>query len=279
VLQRARTFAPNDRSIGIMLAEARIATGQLKEAKTLLEELIEGFGQRRSGERAGVHLMLARVLAGRKKAEGALDQLDIAHKMDSSNLEVVRMLGELAQEAGQLERAERAYRALLLLVRDQSAAPAANRPIGPAEILLRLSFIAQGLGPKDMASERFESALEALIKDDVDARRVQAALIARDEVALVRRVLDTRLQRIESPQRRASVLAEYAELLQSDAVKDRPGALERWLQAIDAHPAAHNYHEAALALSRELDATARYRTLLEELLERTKPAAHSYARC
>ena len=277
VLARALEFAPQDRSLGLMLAQAKLAAGSFDEAESLLVRLIEGSGARRSAERAFVHLTLARVLQAKRQIDGALDQLDIAQKMDGSNIDAVRMLAELAREAGQLERAERAYRALLLMVRE-FAGTSPNAPMAAGEVLMQLSWIAEDLGQQEKASERCESALEALIKSEADARRVQAAVLARGDLALLRRVLETRLHAATVPQVRAEISAEYAEIL-GGPLADPKAAFERWLQAVDLHPAAPQYHHAALRLAREFGAVDRYNALLEELLERSNTPAQSYARC
>ena len=282
VLVRARKFAPEDRGLLLMLAEAKLGAGELADAETLLRELLDSFGARRSTERAAAHLLFSRVLQAKPDVEGALDQLDAAHKMDGSDALVIATLAELAREAGQLERAERAYRALLLIVRERPAtiAPAsgAASAIGPAEVLMQLSWIAAELGQHDKAQERCESALEALAKNDADAQRTQAAVLARADHQLLRRVLETRLSAAASPQRRAQVLFEYGALL-AGPFGDRPGALERWLQAVECDPSAPQYHEAALQLAREAGETERYAGLLRALLERANTPAQSYARC
>jgi len=278
VLVRARSFAPDDRGLGLMLGEALLAAERYDEARELFEALISTFGRRRSAERAGVHLGLARVLAAQEQIEAALDELDLAQKMDSSNPKVVRMLAELSRQAGQLERAERAYRALLLIVRDESAEQSVDEHIGAGEVLMQLSWIAADQGQEDQATERCESALEALVDDDSDARSVQEALLARGDLELLRRVLDLRLESIDDPYRRAEVLDDYARVL-SEHLGQTTVAFERRLEAVEAHPAAPDYHDRAIAMASELDAMGRYEQLLEALLERTATAAQRYARC
>ena len=143
---------------------------------------------------------------------------------------------------------------------------------------MQLSFIAADLGQPERATERCESALEAMLKSEDDGRRVQAAVLARGDLVLARRVLEMRQRAASGTEQRAAIAAEYATLLQGP-LADREASFERWLEAVELHPAAPQYHAATLALARDLGAVDRYAALLGQLVERTNTPAQSYARC
>ena len=63
-----------------------------------------------------MHYQLAQVARATGKLDVALEQLDLASKVDRDNVHMLKLLGEVAREKGQLEDAERAYRTLLLLL-------------------------------------------------------------------------------------------------------------------------------------------------------------------
>ena len=71
----------------------------------------------------------------------------------------------MSRTAGQLDNAERTYRALLLVVRrtppgDDEAA------VGPSEVLFELHKLAAARNESDQAKELLESAMEAAIQSD-----------------------------------------------------------------------------------------------------------------
>ena len=119
VLEHASTLGTLDHEMKTCLAEGYRAAGRLEDARTVLEALVTDFGRRRSPERALVHFQLAQVARAGNGLKEALDQLDKASSMDMGHAGILRMQGELAREAGQLDRSERADRALLLVVRRQ----------------------------------------------------------------------------------------------------------------------------------------------------------------
>ncbi|MEL6375549.1 MAG: tetratricopeptide repeat protein, partial [Pseudomonadota bacterium] len=167
VLEKAVSLLPEDRRLRAMLAEGLREEGRLDEAGTLLEELIGGFGRRRSPERAAAHLELARVRRDQGRMDEAIVQLDTASKMDPSNVRILKTLAELARENEELDRAERAYRTLLMTVR-RAGDDVVELGIGPAGALLELSRIADSRGQDKQAEELLESALESLAQDDTE---------------------------------------------------------------------------------------------------------------
>jgi tetratricopeptide (TPR) repeat protein len=142
VLSRAVELAPEEQRFKVMLAEALVADSQYDRAETLLSELLEGFGRRRSPERGAIHLQLALVAKAQGRIDAAMEQLDLALSMDTKNAVAGKVLAETARDAGDKERAERAYRGLLLLVRRETQKEGESPVIFPSEILFELSFLA-----------------------------------------------------------------------------------------------------------------------------------------
>ncbi|MCP5066063.1 MAG: tetratricopeptide repeat protein [bacterium] len=272
-LERALAFAPEDRTLRRALAAGLRAQGRLEEAAEMLRELIGMYGRRRSPERAEIHLELARVAAQNDVSSEALEQLDVAAKMDAGSVTILHTLASLARKVGELDRAERAYRSLLMNVK-RAQGPV---EIGASEVLLELGRIAEDRDEPEKAAELIESALEAVVQDDDEAPRLQARLQELGDVELLKRVLESRLERVTRPKRRASVLSQIADLREQGG--DEPGALEARLEALDSDPASPPLHEAAAELSRRLDQPGAYEDRLESLLERVRRGSDVQARC
>ncbi|HKU43417.1 MAG TPA: hypothetical protein VJR89_34885, partial [Polyangiales bacterium] len=121
VLMRATELAPDDLRLRIMLAEGLHVAGRFDEARGVLKALIEGFGRKRSPERAELHYRLGRVCESAGLIDEAFAELEQASKMDLAHQGALHALARLAHAQGDLDRAERAYRGLLLLVRRQKS--------------------------------------------------------------------------------------------------------------------------------------------------------------
>jgi tetratricopeptide (TPR) repeat protein len=263
-LHRAADLAPQDKNVRTALADALRGAGRLDEAKTILEGLVEEFGRRRPANRATLHFHLAQVARARGDLTEALHQLDLASDMNMGHAGVLQLLGELAYEAGQLERAERAYRALLLIVRRQRPGEAATAgQVGQAEVLLQLYRLSQKLNQTDRAKELLESAFEIAAQSDAEAVKFERALRALGDGELLLRSLEARLARAKAPEGQAGVLSEIAGLLQEQG---RSGeALDMRLRAVAQAPEATEVRAQARALAAEIGALDRYVARVEEL--------------
>jgi len=276
VLTKAVEIDGGDRELRSMLAEALSAAGELDAAKALLEQLIADFGRRRSPERAQVHLALARVTALEGHTDEAVNQLDTASKMDASNATILKTLAELATEAGQLDRAERALRTLLVTARRETEPD--NLPIGPTEVLFELSRIATRREEHDKANELFESVLEGLPQHDLEAAPIQDKLAARGEHDLLKRVLDHRLSYIHKPHARAAVLATLGELLAGPLERPEDGLAAR-LEAVKTAPGSPLHHQAAWDVASRLDSLGSYVSVVEALLSDERADTSAHVRC
>lgn len=262
-LHLAAELAPQDKNVRTALADALRGAGRLDEAKGILEGLVEEFGRRRPAQRATLHFQLAQVARARGDLNEALHQLDLASDMNMGHAGVLQLLGELAHEAGQLERAERSYRALLLIVRRQKPGEAGQLTVGQAEVLLQLYRLSQKLNQADRAKELLESAFEIAAQSDAEALKFEQALRALGDGELLLRSLEARLARAKDPEGQAGVLSELAGLLQEQG---RAGeALDMRLRAVAQAPEASEVRAQARALAAEIGAIDRYVTRVEEL--------------
>ena len=267
VLETAVKLAPDDRTLKSMLAEAYRVGARLDEAKDVLESLVADFGRRRTPERAAFHFQLAMVFRAKGEVEHALEQLDLASSMDVGNAVVMLELGGLARESGQLDRAERAYRALLLLVRKQQ--DDSLDAVGVPEVQFELARLAAARKQDDQGKELLESAVAAATQTSVETRRFARALVSRGEYDLARRVLEQRLAPLSEPIDRAPLLASLADLLERHLEKDGP-ALDARLEALAGTPSDDALHDAARALAKKISRTKDYVDAVHAIVERMR---------
>jgi tetratricopeptide (TPR) repeat protein len=166
VLERAATLAPQDRELLLALCDAYSAAGREKNAAEVLERIIASFGGKRSKELSLYHHRLGRALAGLGDKAGALAQYDQAFKIDPGSITVLRDLGTLSMESGDLDRAQKTFRALLLQKLDSKAG------ITKGEVFYHLGEISMKQGDKTKAIQMLERALE----NDPDLGQAKARL-------------------------------------------------------------------------------------------------------
>ncbi len=253
VLDRAALLAPSDRSVRVALADARCDAGDLDGAREILEALLTEYGRRRPPERARVHRTLARIARARGDLQGALAQLELASNIDLDDPGTLQMVGEVALELGEHERAANAYRSLLLVVRRQSSSD--DGP-GQAEVLFALHRIARTQGQTDRASEVLESAFEVAGENEVEAQRFEAALLAAGEQELLLRALRTRLSRTTDSAAKARALDSVAATF--EALGRSAEALDARLEALSGLADDDAAHEATRALARRTSQSQRY---------------------
>ncbi len=229
VFSRALELSPEDRVLRTSLADALRAAGRLEEARAMLQALVEEYGRRRPQERASLHLALAHVARDRGDTDEALSQLDLAASMDMGHTGVLHLLGRVAEESTQLERAERAYRALLLAVRRQKPeALDGASAVGQTETLVALARVATARDDVQQAAELLETAFDVASHDPRESDRLLSALRAAGEVSLAVRALRLRVEQAKEPRQRASLEAELADAI---APTDADGAMALRLAA------------------------------------------------
>jgi tetratricopeptide (TPR) repeat protein len=266
VLSRAVELAPEDTRLRAMLAEGLRVAGRFDEARAQLKGLIDAFGRRRSPERADLHYQLARVAESAGATEEALLELDQATKMDLAHQAALHMLARLARDQGDLDRAERAYRGLLLVVRRQKSDDV--HALGSSEVFFELYRIAVARGQKAQADELLASAMEGATQSETEARRFTQVLRARGEVDLLLRVLDARISLAREPELLAELLSAKADVLEKDLDK-KSEALDTRLRALELDPSSDGVHRATASLAARMDEISRYIDAVTALIDET----------
>lgn len=251
-LAEVARLAPDDRAQRARLAEAYTEAGALDEATATLTTLVEEWGRRRSPERAALHFQLAGVLRRKGDLPGAIDQLELATQMAVSNAPMLLELGRACREANQLDRAEKTYRTLLVLLRRRGSDDPVD--VGVGEVSLALFVLAEARGESDKAEELLQSAQDAAQASDAEALRFaeQAAREGRHKLATT--ALEKRLGQSEAQgEPRAALLAHLADALVAEGRAAE--GLARRLQALSANPEDVKLYRTSRAEAKELGLT------------------------
>lgn len=264
LLEQASDLSPDENAVKLALADALGAASRFEEARTLLRTLVEAFGGRRPKDRAPVHYHLARLDLAVGDRARALVELDAATRIDPANPEILRALAELARDDGQLDRAERSYRALLTVLRRQEDATD-ETPITRSEAMFELSQIALRQGDEERAKEILESAFELATESNVEARRLEAALRRVGDHQNLARALSTRLERGNADDE-AALRTELGGLY-DEHLNRKEEALEMILRAIDLEPTNEAAHDAAFRLASGTGKVPAYEARVRNLAE------------
>jgi tetratricopeptide (TPR) repeat protein len=130
-----------------------LSSGREAEAIPALQKVVASFAGKRSKELAVHHRNLARAYRHGGDVDRALAELEAAYKVDLTNVAVLADLGTLAYEQGDLERAQKTFRGLLLQKLDRDA------PISKADVYFFLGEISRQQGDKPKAISMLERAL------------------------------------------------------------------------------------------------------------------------
>ncbi|MBX3155744.1 MAG: hypothetical protein KF773_07080 [Deltaproteobacteria bacterium] len=267
-LETALQLDPTDKELRSALATGQRVAGKLPEARAALQELINDFGRRRSPERAGLHVELARVSQAEGKLDEAMAEMEAASKMDVSNAAIQKELAEMARTAGQLDKAERTYRALLLVVRRQPPGDDEAK-VGASEVLFELHKLAASRSEKDQAKDLLDSAIDTAVTSDAEVRRLRRSLIAHDEGELLLKVLEKRLATNPEAHSQARLLSDMAETLDTQLHRG-PEALDALIRAIGAMPSRTDLHERARELAKRTKQTKRFVDAVESVVDRLR---------
>ena len=267
-LTRALAISPDDRGLRIQYAISLRVADSFDEARAILNDLITAFGRRRSADRAMVHVELALVA----KAEGnhgeALEQLKTASKMDVGNPRIQKMVADLSLANGDLDEAERTYRALLLVVRRQRSGDDESA-VGVSEVLFELHKIAASREDEEQTKELLESALEAAVESDVEVRRLRRSILAHNEPETLLRALNMRLDAATAVDSQARLLTDIARVL--DEQLDRPDeALAAQLKALEKIPDRVSLHDHARVLAQKVSQCDRYVDTVERAIDKLR---------
>lgn len=238
LLARAIELEPDDQKQRLQLGQALFLAQRFDDASQVLRAQIERYGARRPKDRALAHFLLARVLLGAKLEPDALQELDAASKIDPAHPGIMQLLARMALEHGQLDRAEKMYRSLLLVLGREGTGEGPSK----AEALIALSEISAKRGDSVRAGEFIESAFEAALETPGDALALESALRTQGRHDLLARALETRLARELPPAEAARALADLVRLhaeglgnlaIVKDGLEKRARALEASLVTED----------------------------------------------
>jgi tetratricopeptide (TPR) repeat protein len=154
LLEKASALAPADRELLLALCDAYSAAGRGKDAAAALEKVVASFAGKRSKELAAIHQRLSRAYLAEGDKVRAIAELDQAFKIDPGSVAILKDLGTLSIDMGDLERAQKTFRALLLQRLDPSS------PITKGEVFYFLGDISNRMGDKPKAIQMLERSLE-----------------------------------------------------------------------------------------------------------------------
>ncbi len=113
-LERAVALDTDDRGALVPLCDLYMEAGRQRDAVPIIQRIIESYGKQRSKDLAVHYHRLGQALDGMGDAAGALQAYDAAFKIDLTNVAILRDLGRLTHATGDLDRAQKSFRALLL---------------------------------------------------------------------------------------------------------------------------------------------------------------------
>lgn len=152
-LEQAVEIVPEDRSVLLPLCDLYIKAGRQADAIPVLEKIVQSYGNRRVKELATYHHMLGQAKEGMGDTEGALAEYDAAFKIDLTNVQILRDLGKLCHSQGDMARAQKTFRALLLQKLTDDAG------ITKADVYFYLGDISAQGGDKAKAISMLERAV------------------------------------------------------------------------------------------------------------------------
>jgi tetratricopeptide (TPR) repeat protein len=151
--EQAVALVPSDREALLQLCDLYIAASRSRDAIPVLEKIIESYGARRAKEVALYQHRLGQAYEGLGEVDEALKRYDAAFKIDLTSVPILRDLGRLCLGKGDLERAQKTYRALLL----QKLGPDAG--ISKADVYCKLGEISLKQGDKVKAKAMLDRAI------------------------------------------------------------------------------------------------------------------------
>jgi tetratricopeptide (TPR) repeat protein len=154
LLERASELDPSNRELLLELCDAYSASGKGAAAVQVLEKIVESFGGKRSKELAEIHRRLADAYLAENEKEKALGELDKAFRIEPGNVTVLKKLGEVALDAGDLKKAQQMFRALLLQRLDEKS------PITKAEVFFMLGEVHLKENDLPKAKQQYERAVQ-----------------------------------------------------------------------------------------------------------------------
>jgi len=274
LLSSALELDSDDLGLRLLWCRALAESGRRDDSLASLRALIDAYGGRRPKERALVHHELARVLLAGGEKSRAMGELDVALRIDPAHPEILQALAKLSLSEGQLERAHRTFRALLLVARRPPGATTGDSiPLGGmsrTEILCELSDIAARQGDEPRATEYMESAFDAARESPAEGQRLARALAARNRPKDLARAIEAEIERSAGADA-ARLWSELATLHEGPLARPKD-AVDARLAALSLAPEIPAMHDAAVVACRRSGDLARYAQAVAELVERSESA-------
>ncbi len=164
--EQAAALLPGDRAVLLPLCDAYSALNQHDKAIGVLESIVASFGNTRSKEAGQFHHRLAKVYEAQGNASLAKQHYEAAFKLDLGNVGVLKDYGLFCFEQGDLDEAQKKFRALLLQRLDKTAG------LSKAEVYFYLGEIASRQHDMPKAKNLYERALA----EDRDLAQAKEAL-------------------------------------------------------------------------------------------------------
>ncbi len=271
LLERAVGLAPADQALRLVLADGLRKAERYDESRALLTALLEEFGRRRTKERAAVHHHLAKIAQATGDLDQALEQAEEASKIERTDPAILMLLAQVARQRGQLDRAEQAYRTLLLIVSRRVPQPQSQSSeeegdaVGESSILFELYGIARDKSDADRARDLLDSALEVATRDPREAALLEEALRNAGQSDLLLTALDQRLSATAERGAAAQILVTKAQVLAKSGRLDE--ALEARLTALEKTPGDARLVDSTKKLADELGQVSRLVDHLARLAE------------
>ncbi len=152
-LDAAAAAGPLPEALEDLWLDALTQSGKAEEAVVVIRRKLERPKPPRGKEGSELYLRLARGLLALEAVEDAKDAYDHAFRLNLSNLEALKELGQLAYETGDHERAQKCFKSLLL----QKLTPSLG--LTKADIYYCLGDIAAKLGDASRGVSMLERAL------------------------------------------------------------------------------------------------------------------------
>ncbi len=253
-LEKAIEQSEGDVVLRSQYARALRASGRLDEAKVQVDEIIEGYGRRRSPERAEMQLERARILHSQGEADSALDELRQAAAMDPKNADIQISLAQFAKLKGDTKLAEKTYRGLLVMIRRKSDEQ--KMAVGASEVLFELSQIATANGDKGQAEDLLASAFDASAVSDHELGLFSRALLKHGKDKEVIKAFEMRIATLETPKAITDTRLQLAEIL--DELEQYDRAYDVAIEAIAGTPDHVRAHEVTRGVARKSGNTKDY---------------------
>ena len=189
----------------VVVARALGRAGRYGDAESLLRRHLEHEGRRWAKEHGSLHRELARVLHAMGRENEAFERLSMATELHPTDPAILSDLARMSLERGDLERAERTYQALLLLLRHCSDGMSAGW--SRAEVCVELHELALRRDETERARDSLASALEVALESEEERLGLEQALRRRAKFDVLQQAMETRIAQAVNPLAAARALA------------------------------------------------------------------------